>query len=366
MRWMLGGTGALLVAATVGAFVLADAEHSTSAAHASTASTAMVERGTLSTMISLNGIVTYRARPDGSPYVVINQARGIYTALPDAGDQVACGDVLYRVDDHPVLLLCGTVPAYRDLHEGDVGNDVLELNANLHQIGGDAGMAVDQNDNQFTERTQHALEALQRDKGLDVTGQLHLGDAVVLPGAVRIATVNGDLGGTAQPGVTALRATFDTLEVRVDLDPSQQGDLQPGARVRITLPGNESVSGEVDRLGKVARFPAAQNTNATQNSSAGDATVPAYISLDEPGNPGVFDQASVRVEIATEGVNDVLSVAVTALVGRSGGGLAVEVVRAGGQHELVAVEVGLFDTTTGRVQVDGDLREGDLVVVPSS
>ena len=53
---------------------------------------------------------------------MINQVRGTYTSLPDDGDKVDGGDVFYRVDDNPVLLLCGTVPAYRDLHSGDVGN----------------------------------------------------------------------------------------------------------------------------------------------------------------------------------------------------------------------------------------------------
>jgi multidrug efflux pump subunit AcrA (membrane-fusion protein) len=71
------------------------------------------------------------------------------------------------------------------------------------------------------------------------------------------------------------------------------------------------------------------------------------------------------VDITTEGVDDALSVPVTALVGKSGGGFAVEVVRAGERRELVAVTLGLFDTGDGRVQVEGNLREGDRVVVPS-
>ena len=71
------------------------------------------------------------------------------------------------------------------------------------------------------------------------------------------------------------------------------------------------------------------------------------------------------MEITTKGVDDALSVPVTALVGKSGGGFAVEVVRAGGRRELVAVKLGLFDTAGGRVQVEGDLRAGDPVVVPS-
>jgi multidrug efflux pump subunit AcrA (membrane-fusion protein) len=71
------------------------------------------------------------------------------------------------------------------------------------------------------------------------------------------------------------------------------------------------------------------------------------------------------VDITTKGVNNALSVPVTAIVGKSGGGFAVEVVGAGGRRELAAVKLGLFDTAGGRVQVEGDLRVGDRVVVPS-
>jgi hypothetical protein len=71
------------------------------------------------------------------------------------------------------------------------------------------------------------------------------------------------------------------------------------------------------------------------------------------------------VDITTKGVDSALSVPVTALVGKSGGGFAVEVVRGGERRELVAVRLGLFDTANGRVQVEGRLDENDLVVVPS-
>ena len=43
--------------------------------------------------------------------------------------------MLYRVDDRPVVLLCGTVPAYRALHAGVKGRDVRQLNRNLHRRG---------------------------------------------------------------------------------------------------------------------------------------------------------------------------------------------------------------------------------------
>jgi hypothetical protein len=345
--WVLGGA-AVLVALTVagGVVVMSSATQATPAAQEPPANTVPVERGELSAMVSLDGTLTHRARSDGSPYSAINQARGIYTELPVVGDKVDCGDVFYRVDDAAVLLLCGTVPAYRDLDSGDEGKDVRQLNRNLHELGYD-----------FTWKTKEALEELQHDKGLDVTGALDIADAVFLPGPVRIAKVTAELGGSASSGAQVAQATSDTLEVQVELEASQQGAVKEGDRAQITLPGNKSVKGKVDRLGRVAQ-------TAGQDDNAGAATIPAYISLDEPKKASGLDRAPVQVEITTKGVESALSVPVTAIVGKPGG-FAVEVVRDGGQRELVAVKLGLFDTAAGRVEVEGELAEGDQVVVPS-
>jgi hypothetical protein len=246
-----------------------------------------------------------------------------------------------------VLLLCGTVPAYRDLRSGDVGRDVRQLNRNLHNP----------DDDEFTWTTEKALEELQRDKGLDVTGELDADDVVFLPESVRIAKVTGELGGRARPGAEVAQVTSHTLEVQVNLDASQQGQVRKGDRAQITLPGNKAVKGKVDRLGRVAQ-------TAGKDADAGAATIPAYLSLDERKARGL-DRAPVQVEITTSGVEGALSVPVLALVGKSGGGFAVEVVRDAGRRELVAVELGLFDTASGRVEVEADLDEGDQVVVPS-
>jgi hypothetical protein len=291
---------------------------------------------------------------------VINRARGTYTELPDEGDRVGYGDVLYRVDDHPVLLLCGSTPAYRSLSEGASGPDVTELNANLVHLGYATRAQLDPSSDRFSSETASAVEKLQSKLGEDQTGSLALGRAVFLPESVRIAKMTGELGGTAGPGAQVAQATSDTLEVQVALDPSQQGEVKRGDRAQITLPGNASVTGKVDRLGRVAQVPAGQNTGA------GAATIPAYISLDDPEKARGLDRAPVQVEITTKGVESALSVPVTAIVGKSGGGFAVEAVRAGGRRELVAVKLGLFDTAGGRVQVEGDLRQGEHVVVPAS
>jgi peptidoglycan hydrolase-like protein with peptidoglycan-binding domain len=354
--WVLAAAAVVVVGIVAGGVaVLSGAEDAAPAAQDLSANTARVEKGDLSAMVSLNGTLTYRAQADGSPYAVVDQAGGTYTKLPAVGDKVDCGDVVYRVDDEPVVLLCGTVPAYRDLNTGDEGNDVRQLNRNLHELGYDD---ADPEDDDFNWRTEEALSKLQDDKGLAATGALGVGDAVVLPASVRIAKVTGELGGPARPGAPVAQATSATLEVQVELDPSDQDQVKEGDRAQITLPDNRAVKGRVDRLGKVAR-------TAGKDGDAPSATIPASIRLDDPARARGLDEAPVRVEIATKGVASVLSVPVTALVGKSGGGFAVEVERAGGRRELVAVKPGLFDTTEGRVEVEGDVRDGDQVVVPA-
>jgi peptidoglycan hydrolase-like protein with peptidoglycan-binding domain len=358
-RWALTAAS-VVVAGACAILITARGGHPAAAAGQLAAPrTEKVEKGELSALVSGAGTLTYRARPDGSPYAVINQADGVYTELPEPGNKVGCGDLLYRVNNRPVLLLCGSVPAYRGLQAGERGPDVRQLNRNLHQLGydGDAHVRINPGDSAFTSKTEQALRVLERKKGVGVTGTLSSDQAVFLPEPVRIAKVSGQIGAPARAGAPVLSATSDKLHVRVDLDASQQGEVKKGDRVQIMLPGNTPVAGRVAGFGRVAQ--------AEQGSQATDATIPTFIDLVDPTKADGLDQAPVDVDITTKGVDNALSVPVTALVGKSGGGFAVEVVRAGGGRELVPVRLGLFDTGGGRVQVGGALRAGDSVVVPS-
>ncbi len=341
---------ALVAVASAGgvALLLSGGERTPAPARAPATSSATVREGPLSAAVSQAGTLTYRARPDGAPFSAINQARGIYTRLPRVGDRVACGGALYRVDEKPVLLLCGSTPAYRSLRAGDAGRDVRELNRTL----GVPGAA-------FTTRTATALEALQRRRGLRPTGTLALGAAVVLPEALRVAEVSGRLGAPARPGTPVLEATSSTLQVQVNLDAAEQRRVERGARARVTLPDTTAIRGRVIGFGRVAAAPAGQG------EAVSDATISTLVSLEEPARARGLDEAPVGVEIATAGVASALSVPVTALVGRAGGGFAVEAVRPGGRRALVPVRVGLFDTAAGRVAVTGRLRAGDAVAVPA-
>jgi multidrug efflux pump subunit AcrA (membrane-fusion protein) len=87
----------------------------------------------------------------------------------------------------------------------------------------------------------------------------------------------------------------------------------------------------------------------------------------DPAATGTWDQAPVQVTVTTASVPGALVVPVTALLARSGGGYAVEVVDPGGTHHLVSVSLGLFDDADGLVQVTGSgLAAGQEVVVPTA
>ena len=72
------------------------------------------QRRSLSRQTQFNGTLGY-----AGSYTVLGQAQGTVTWLPKVGQVIGQGQVLYRVDEAPVVLLYGRIPAYRALAEGD-------------------------------------------------------------------------------------------------------------------------------------------------------------------------------------------------------------------------------------------------------
>ena len=319
-------------------------------------SLAAVTRQSLSSRTSVNGTLGYT----GSD-TVINQARGTYTWLPGAGRVVRQGQVLYRVDGKPVLLLYGRVPAYRSLAEGatasDVtGRDVEQLNRDLVDLGYASRSQLDPSSDEFSWATKAALERLQKHLGVAQTGKLALGDVVFFPHEARITTVQPTLGTSAGPGSPVLQATSTARQVSIDLDAAAQSEVKVGDTVTIALPGGTTTPGRVSSIGKVA---------TTSGSST--PTVPVEVAPLHPAATGSLDQAPVHVSITTATVRDVLVVPVAALLALASGGYAVEEVTSHGAHHLVPVQLGLFDDDAGLVQVTGSgLAAGQRVVVPAS
>jgi hypothetical protein len=370
-----------VVTAIGGVIVMSDAKPQALAAQAAPANTAQVEKRTLSAMISQAGILTYRARSDGSPYSVINHAGGTYTKLPAVGQVISQGRVLYRVNDRPVVLLYGSTPAYRTLSAGATGLDVAELNADLVALGYATSAQLHPRSAFFGAATTAAMQKLQASVGVTRTGTLTLGQVVFEPAAVRVTSVSALLGGSAQTGQTVMQATSTTRLVQVALGASQQTSVAVGNKVTITLPDNRSTPGVVSSVATVATCPsasgaggsgsgaAAPGTDSCSSGGSGSTTptVAVDVTFSDPAATGRWDQAPVQVGITSASVPDALVVPVTALLARSGGGYAVEVIGAGASNHLVPVSLGLFDDADGLVQVTASgLAAGQRVVVPGT
>jgi peptidoglycan hydrolase-like protein with peptidoglycan-binding domain len=317
--------------------------------NAAPVSTSTVTRQKLSAQTAVNGTLGY----EGS-FTVTANAPGIVTALPGVGQVISEGAPLYKVDGAAIDLLYGSVPAYRDMSDGDTGSDVRELNTDLVALGYATSSQISAGSDHFTWETQVAVEKLQAAMGVTQDGTLHLGQVVFLPGALRVTTVPAILGATAAGAVVT--GTSTTRQVTVQLDATEQAQVKVGDQVVITMPDNSTTPGTVSAIGTVA--------TTGSGSSDSTPTIEVTVTPNDPAATGSLDQAPVQVSITTGSVTNALVVPVTALLALAGGGYAVEAVHAGGAHSLVPVGLGLFDDADGLVQVTGtSLRSGDVVVV---
>ncbi len=127
---------------------------------------------------------------------------GVVTDVISAGETIEQGDILYYVDGEPVVVMYGDVPAYRtlrDLSENMTGADVLQLEEALVALGYDPELlaAVDE---EFTDYTETLVERWQEDLGVEETGQVTLGDVIFIPAASEILSVNVAVGDSVNSG----------------------------------------------------------------------------------------------------------------------------------------------------------------------
>jgi hypothetical protein len=283
-------------------------------------SLATVGRRSLSEQIQVNGTLGY-----AGSYTVLGRAHGTVTWLPAVGRVITQGQVLYRVDEAPVVLLYGSTPAYRTLAEGataaDVtGADVAQLNRDLVTLGYVDRADVDPAWDEFSWATQAGVVKLQKHLGVDQTGRLDLGDVVFLPTAARVTTVSANLGGQATGPVMTATSTAPTVSVALDAD--LQSEVKPGDQVTITLPDSSTTPGTITSVGKVATIPSSGSGGPGSSGGAGGSapTVPVTIRPADLRASESLDQAPVVVAITNQTVHNVLAVPVTALLALSGGG----------------------------------------------
>jgi peptidoglycan hydrolase-like protein with peptidoglycan-binding domain len=233
------------------------------------------------------------------------------------------------------------------------GEDVKELEQSLIALGFADSSNLTVNGH-FDANDAAAIKRLQKAIGAAQTGVISLGQVVFLPGAIRITSVTATLGSMAQPGAPMATATSTTRRVLVNLSANQQSKVKVGDKVTITLPNRKTTDGTVSAVGTVA---------TSSGNGGGTPTIEVLITPTDAAATGTLDAAPVSVAIVTAQVADVLAVPVTALLAQKDA-YVVEVVDASGQPRFIPVTIGLFDDSSGLVQVEGaGLAAGQKVVV---
>jgi hypothetical protein len=355
-RFLLGAGAASVVLVAGGTAVVVRDESDgaagdPSASTAAGAATAEVTRRDLAEREELDGTLGY-----GDTSQVSLSGAGTITALPALGSVIDRGQTVAEVDGLAVPLLFGDRPLWRQLDAtAEDGVDIRELEANLVALGFATAdsLTVDQD---WTPATTAAVKRWQDSLGRDQTGVVAPGDAVVLPGAVRVSAHPIPVGSPA--GGPVLEVTGTIRLVSIDLDATKQSLVSAGEAVEVVLPDNTTTTGKITSVGSVAQA----GQDADGDGSPDASTIEVLVALDDPGAGGSLDQAPVTVRVVTSVAQGVLAVPVNALLALADGSYVVEQVESDGTTSQVPVETGAF--ADGWVEVTGDLAEGDDVVVP--
>jgi peptidoglycan hydrolase-like protein with peptidoglycan-binding domain len=318
-------------------------------------STVPVTRATLTQTQQVNGTLDY-----GAPVTVNGRGSGVITWLPAPGALIRRGQPVYKADNRPVSLLYGTLPPYRQLGTGDVGDDVKQVEQNLAALGHTA-LTVDTH---YTQATAAAVRNWQQHLGLAQTGVFDPADVVLAPTRLRVASLTAHLGDPASGPTLAYTGT--TRVVRIALDVALQGLAKPGAAATVTLPDGKTVKGRVARVGSVVTADSTANGSGQQDQPGQEnqpATIEVTVTVGNQATLGRLNQAPVAVKLVSARVQHVLTVPVAALVALADGGYGVQVVTATSSR-YVPVRLGMFGN--GRVQITGEgIAAGTLVGVPS-
>ncbi|MCH7789092.1 MAG: peptidoglycan-binding protein [Acidobacteria bacterium] len=284
-----------------------------------------------------SGAVTTGGDVEVQPSLVVNE-------IAKVDDHYANGDVLWRVNDEPTVVLLGDLPAYRRLEEGDEGPDVAQLKSNLVELGYDPDGFVTIDDT-YTGATSAMVERWQNDLGIDDTGEVALDRVVFVPHTGRISSVAVAIGDAVSGGTSMLTVSSRTRQVEFPLAATDRHSLSPGDIVTVRLPDRATFEAKV--TGLVDRSDGTSTVSAT----------PTW-RVDYP-----VDVVPVSIDWSVGGGAESTVVPATAILRTDTRNYFVEVVANDGISTML-VEVTVGDTSGGLVTVTGDLTEGDTVISP--
>lgn len=306
----------------------------------------------------------------GDAVTLVTRGDGVLTSVPALGTDVSRGEVAFDIDEQPVALLYGDLPAWRTLNEGvDDGPDVLQLETNLAALGYGDNLTVDEH---FTSVTAARLKEFEAAIGQsDPDGELEPGEVVFSAGPVRVDDVltrgtSVSAGNSVITGALLSRVSDTvasdvvtsteepTQSVTFTIASSDQGGFAVGDAVVVEMADGTLVNGVVSELSDTPR------RNGTGPSA--DLVLDATVSITEVPDTGLIE-GPANVRITDQVKNGLTMVPVRALVALAEGGYAVQVVGDDGQARYVGVETGLFQD--GWVQITGAVKPGDKVEVPA-
>lgn len=310
--------------------------------------TATVVRTDLVQSKTVDGRIDYAGRRAVKPAV-----EGTVTVAAREGATVARGQALYELDDKPVTLLYGPVPAFREMKPGSRGSDVLQLERNLVALGFGAGLYVDP---RYDAATAAAVKRWQKSLNRTPTGRVGKGDVVFQPDRVRVVAADAALADQVGPDAAALTVASTRPVVRAQLDRSDASLTAKDTKVEVTLPSGKTERGRV--VGTVAR----SEESGDGDGGAAEDGITVEVALDGGGSAvsGEDAEATASVRFVSESRKGVLAVPVEAVVALRGahGGYGLQLVSADGRSSrMVRVETGM--TADGRIEVEGpQLRAG--------
>lgn len=301
-----------------------------------------VVRGDLIETIRVQGTLGY-----GSTRDLGTSVEGTITSIPASGTIVGVGDELLRIDDLPVVMMHGDLPAWRAFSEGmSNGKDVLQLEKSLSRLGYFRLTP----DTKFTAATKTAVKYWQKSLGMKQTGTIERGRIVFSTADVRVQEAKSKVGAAASGEIISI--TGVKKKVQVFLETSQQSLARKKTPVQVSLPEGIAEKGSVVSVGTPVDKEGATGTTRK---------IPVTVELENEKATENLQDVPVGVQFTVVKAKDVIQVPVSALLAQPGGGFAVEVSE-DGNVKSVPVKTGTF--ANGLVEVvEGDLKVGDSVVV---
>jgi len=334
--------------------------------------TAVVEYGPLSEMVAVTGT----AMPTLSVVSTLPPSLvGVVTVSPEPGTVVTPGTAVLEVSGRPVIAYTGNYPFFRELSEGDEGDDVRQLQENLLEFGSKLPV-----DGKYGPRTSSALTNLYKDLGYyppraeatsegagagtensgenaDETVRTSANGNVYFNPSEALLLEDGDLileevparGADLSEGA-ALKFRADGVVVVADLDAATAVAINEGDAVRMT-----------DSSGRIYPGSVASVTTDTDEEQGTQNT--ARIVLDSNSETPALDDQLVAV-IETQRVpGESLLVPTRSVVNRDN---AAYVYLVGPDRTSVPVsvrELGTLNGVSAIEIVDGELTAGDEVEI---